>query len=233
MSKISAVIFDLDNVLYDEKDYFYAAFDKVAAYLSNRCNIPEQKIYEKLVSDFQKKSSMYPRLFNDIIADCGLDQKLITEILELFSNIKPDLKLYPGSEKLLSALKEQKMKLGLVTNGSVTTQRNKIQLLKVEKYFDVIVYARDLGIDKDKPNPDPYKATLDMMGVKPEEAICIGDNPYTDFLGAKKLGIRTVRLQVGEFRYVRLNQEYEADLTLTSLNEIYLFLTQHTSENKF
>jgi beta-phosphoglucomutase-like phosphatase (HAD superfamily) len=55
MSKINAVIFDLDNVLYIEKDYFYAAFDKIATYLSERCNISQEKIYQKLVSTFKKR----------------------------------------------------------------------------------------------------------------------------------------------------------------------------------
>ena len=56
--------------------------------------------------------------------------------------------MYSGSEDLLLALKKQNIKLGLVTNGSVITQRNKIQLFKLEKYFDAIVYARELGTNK-------------------------------------------------------------------------------------
>ena len=226
MSKINAVIFDLDNVLYIEKDYFYAAFDKIATYLSERCNISQEKIYQKLVSDFQEKTSMYPRLFNDMIADFGLDQKLITEILKIFSNIKPNLKLYSGSEDLLLALKKQNIKLGLVTNGNVTTQRNKIQLLKLEKYFDAIVYARELGTNKDKPDPEAYKVTLEVLGAKPEEAICVGDNPYTDFLGAKTLGIRTVRLLDGEFKDVKLTEEYEADITVGTLDELHSIINK-------
>ena len=127
MSRVCAVIFDLDNVLYDESDYFYAAFRKIAAYLSERCSIPQEKIYDKLVSDFKSKSSLYPRLFNDLIADCGLDQRMIAEILALFSSVKPDLQLFSGSEDLLLALKRQDIKLGLVTNGNVCTQKNKVR----------------------------------------------------------------------------------------------------------
>ncbi len=221
MSKINAVIFDLDNVLYDEKDYLYAAFEKIAAYLSERCSIPQDKIYEKIVNDFQNKSSMYPRLFNDLIADCGLDQKLINEILTLFSSVKPDLTLYSGSVDLLLALKKQGVKLGLVTNGNVSTQKNKIQLLKIEQYFDSIIYAREMGIGKEKPDPEAYRRMLQALGVKAEETICIGDNPFTDFLGAKKLGIKTVRLQGGEFKNVNLSQEYEADMTVSSILQVF------------
>jgi putative hydrolase of the HAD superfamily len=221
MSKINAVIFDLDNVLYDEKDYFYAAFEKIAAYLSDRCSIPKEKIFEKLVADFQNKSSLYPRLFNDLIADCGLDQKLITELMTLFSSVKPNLEMFSGSKDLLLALRKQRIKLGLVTNGNIQTQKNKVHLLKIEKYFDSIIYAREMGIGREKPDPQAYRAMLQALGVKAEETICVGDNPFTDFLGAKKLGIKTVRLQGGEFKNVNLSQEYEADMTISSIIQIF------------
>jgi putative hydrolase of the HAD superfamily len=228
LAKINAVIFDLDNVLYDEKDYFYAAFNKIAAYLSERCNIPQEKIFEKLVNDFQNKTSMYPRLFNDLIADCGLDQRLISEILALFSSIQPDLQLFSGSEDLLLNLKKQNIKLGLVTNGSVKTQKNKVKLLNIEKFFDSIIYAREVGAGKEKPDFEAYKLMLADLGVKPEEAICVGDNPFTDFLGAKKLGIKTVRLQSGEFKNVNLSQAYEADITVKTISQIYHLVTDNS-----
>jgi putative hydrolase of the HAD superfamily len=228
MAKINAVIFDLDNVLYDEKDYFYAAFNKIAAYLSERCSIPQEKIFEKLVNDFQNKTSMYPRLFNDLIADCGLDQKLISEILILFSSIEPDLKLYSGSEDLLLNLKKQNIKLGLVTNGSVETQKNKVKLLNVERFFDSIIYAREVGVGKEKPDPEAYKLMLADLGAKPGEAICVGDNPFTDFLGARKLGIKTVRLQSGEFKDVNLGQAYEADITVKMISQIYSLVNSNS-----
>jgi len=58
--------------------------------------------------------------------------------------------------------------------------------------------------------------------VLSEEAIYIGDNPYKDFIGAKKIGIPTVRiLQPGrEYYKVRLDKEYEADYEIRELHEI-------------
>ncbi len=76
MARICAVIFDLDNVLYDERDYICAAFRSIALFLSERCRFSEDEIYSKLVCDFEKKGSMYPRLFNDAVDDLGLNQNL-------------------------------------------------------------------------------------------------------------------------------------------------------------
>ncbi|MCW4048012.1 MAG: HAD-IA family hydrolase [Candidatus Bathyarchaeota archaeon] len=220
MVRVRAVIFDLDNVLYDEQEYIKAAYRNVAIFLSERCCFREEQIYQKLLDDFQKKTSLYPHLFDDLLTDLGLDKQLISDVLKIFSNATVNLELYPGAENLLNELKQQKIRLGLVTNGNVETQRNKVRLLGIEKYFDTILYARELGRENEKPDPEVYRIALQALKANPEEAICVGDNPHTDFIGAKKIGIRTVRLLRGEFKNVRLSAEYEADLEVRNFGEL-------------
>jgi putative hydrolase of the HAD superfamily len=144
--------------------------------------------------------------------------------LTLFSAVKTDLKLYPEVESLLQNLKTRKFKLGLLTNGNVETQRNKVSLLKLEKYFDAIIYARDLGVSCEKPNPLAFKAVLAALGSKPEETVYVGDNPHTDFIGAKKLGIKTIRLLDGEFKAVHIGLAYEADIDAQNIDEVNILL---------
>jgi putative hydrolase of the HAD superfamily len=220
VAKIRAVIFDLDNVLYDEKDYFYAAFKEIAIFLSQRCNVSEEELFNRMKYDLQQKSSLYPRLFNDLIASLGLNQNLLSDLLALFFGVKVNLKMFPDSQELLLALKKQKIKLGLVTNGNVKTQKNKVKLLGIENLFDFIVFARELGADKEKPDPEAYRRLIGDLGVKAEETLCIGDNPYTDFWGAKTLGVKTVRLLRGEFKDVILGSEYETDFVVTTLSNV-------------
>lgn len=118
---------------------------------------------------------------------------------------------------MLSGLKDLGIKLALLTNGGVLIQRNKVHLLEVEKYFDAVVYARET---REKPDSEAYKVSIEKLGVKAGSTLCVGDNPYTDFLGAKKLGMRTVRLFSGEFKRVHLNDDYEAEIAVDSLSDI-------------
>ena len=224
MVRISTIIFDLDNVLYNERDYIHAAYREIAAFISERYRLQKEQIYQKLLIDLQTKTSLYPHLFDDLLADLGLNKSVLPNILNIYANTNVDLKLFEGAKHLLKTLKKQKIRLGLVTNGNVETQKNKVRLLGIEKYFDAVVYARDLG--KEKPNPAVYRVTLETLRSKPEETICIGDNPYTDFLGAKKLGIRTVRYLNGEFKEVKLSREYEADLAVRNLEELAEIIAQ-------
>jgi putative hydrolase of the HAD superfamily len=220
LAKINAVIFDLDNVLYDERDYVFAAYREIAAFLSKRYGLSDKMIYRKLVHDLRKKSSMYPRLFNDLLDDLGLDPSLLRDLLLIYANVAPPLCLFLEAESVLQTLRKRGIKLALVTNGGIGIQRNKIRLLHLEKYFDAVIYARDMGEGNEKPYPEAYRVALQELGVKPEETLCVGDNPYTDFWGAKKLGIRSIRVCRGEFRNVRLGEEYEADSKVHTLREI-------------
>ena len=214
---IEGIIFDLDNVLYDETDYIFTAYREIASYLSKNYRVNENDVFTKLVDSFKKKTSMYPRLFNDILHDLRLDN-LLPEILDIYSSVQPKIKLYEGIEEILLKL-NRKYKLGLLTNGNVKTQKNKVMLLNIENLFDEILYARELGDNNEKPNTMAYRVLLDRLGIPSKNAICIGDNPYTDFIGAKRFGILTVRVLTGEFKEVIVDKEHDADITVNRLKE--------------
>jgi putative hydrolase of the HAD superfamily len=61
---------------------------------------------------------------------------------------------------------------------------------------------------------------LQKLRVEAREAVCVGDNPHTDFWGAKQLGMRTVRILCGESKDVQLSEEYEAEIALHNLAEL-------------
>lgn len=223
----SSIIFDLDNTLYDEKEFNIAAYHNIASYLGRLCNESEKFLFDELFKMFQKKSSMYPRLFDDFIKSLGLKKDVVPKLLQIFALTKVDLKLYSGAEDLLQNLKNKGIKLCLVTNGNVITQQNKVKQLGIAKFFNVIIYARDMGKENEKPNPIAYEKALEMLLVKSKETFCVGDNPYTDFLSAKKLGIRTIRLLKGEFKNVRLSPDYEADVTVENFSELTSFFNKN------
>ena len=63
-----------------------------------------------------------------------------------------------------------------------------------EKYIEnasKIAPCRVIGAAR-KPNPDVMRAYLNEIGVKPEEAVMVGDRPLTDILGGKFLGCKTI-----------------------------------------
>jgi len=227
-NKYKVIIFDLDNVLYDEKNYILATFKKVAELLDKKFNLKSKEVYNQLVKDFNKKTSLYPRLFNDLLKKYfgRCDQDLLNEILLAYSKVKPKIYLYPGAEKIISKLKAS-YQLVLLTNGRIDTQKNKVKILKIAPYFTNIIYARKFGAKHEKPSTLPYKKILKILNISANQAVAIGDNPYTDFKGPKKLGIKTVRVLTGEFKNIKINKKYQPDFTIKKLSDLIGLLNKN------
>jgi putative hydrolase of the HAD superfamily len=67
----------------------------------------------------------------------------------------------------------------------------------------------------DKSNPKMYKRVLEILDVKPEEAIMIGDNMPIDIMLPKKLGINAILLD----REKKITECTQADAIVHNLNE--------------
>ncbi|MBL8060982.1 MAG: HAD family hydrolase [Chthonomonas sp.] len=104
-----------------------------------------------------------------------------------------NLKLFPEALEVLDALKA-KFPLGVMTNGPADIQRQELQTLGIEHYFDVFLIEGELGFGK--PDPRVYQSGFDQMaaklpGLKPDEILMIGNSYRHDILGAMEAGWQT------------------------------------------
>ncbi|WP_186429901.1 HAD family hydrolase [Clostridium sp. BSD9I1] len=215
---IQLVAFDLDDTLYNEKDFVFGAFKEVSEYLSAKYNLNSEDVYIDMINILQSHGR--GKIFNIICDNYNINED-IKALVQVYRNAKPKLKLYEDSVEILNKLKYN-YKLGLITDGLGYVQWNKIKLLEVEKYFDNIIVTDDLGREYWKPHIMSFKNMAEKFNFLPSECVYIGDNPNKDFYGAKKLGYKTIRLirEAGDHIHVRLDSEYEADYEVSSLNEI-------------
>lgn len=222
---IKAVIFDLDNTLYDEREYYLGAFRDISKYLSQRYDVREPDCYNALVRQLKEKGSLYPYLFDDTLRELGrYDKALVNRLVKKFREARPEIKLYNGARDILRKLKRT-YRLSLITNGNVEMQKRKVELLGIAEIFEPIVYAQVHGAEE-KPSVVPYLDALTRLCLKPWEVIYIGDNPYTDFSGARETGIATVRLLKGEFSRVMSSGQYGADYTIEELADLFVVLNR-------
>lgn len=215
---IKLVAFDLDDTLYNEKDFVFGAFKEVSQYLSNKYNLDSEDIYNDMINILENHGR--GKIFNIICDNYNIGED-IKALVEVYRNAKPKLKLYEDSIEILNKLKYN-YKLGLITDGLAYVQWNKIKLLEIEMYFDNIIVTDDLGREYWKPHIMPFRNMAEKFKLLPSECIYIGDNPNKDFYGAKKFGYKTIRLvrEIGDHIHVRLDNEYEADYEVRSLSEI-------------
>lgn len=207
---MKAIIFDLDNTLYDAEQYYKGAFRRIAEYLSKKCNFSKKEIYKTLENLWREKTSMYPYLFDDLLDFLDLKNDL-RNVIKIFNDYDVELKPYPDVIPTLKELKRRNYKLGILTDGDVERQKRKIKLLGLDMFFDVIIFTEELG--NPKPSEIPFQEAINKLKVNPQKSFYVGDNPLIDFEGAKKVGMRTVRILRGEFMKIPKNGyiDYEVE----------------------
>lgn len=236
---IKAVIFDLDDTLYRERDFVDQAFRSVAevmaGYLAKNGKAPEkeesgnlrsvkagispEELFEQMIELMEQEGR--GEIFNRLCERYDVDIP-VQELVRIYRETEPVLVLYPDGEKFLARLEKEQIKTGLITDGNVQVQHNKIRALGLDQRLDVVLASYDLGLRK--PDTGVYTYCLEKLGCRPEEAVYIGDNPLKDFIGAGKLGMKTVRIIRPEGLHMwRTAQEgYEADRTVHLLTEVSL-----------
>ena len=219
---IRALLFDLDDTLYDEKQFIKSGFAKVAEFVENKFKI-EKKIYYEILIDIFNGGSR-GNIFNLALekVNVAYGEDIIQSMVKIYREHNPKIRLAEDIKSLIIKLKEI-YSLGIVTDGYFEVQKKKVQALRLEELFNSIIYTDEYGREYWKPNVFGYKLALEELGdILPEETVYIGDNPYKDFIGVKKIGITTVRVinQNREYSNVRLNKEYEAHYEIEELIDI-------------
>ncbi|MFU0827257.1 MAG: Phosphoglycolate phosphatase [Lachnoclostridium sp.] len=221
---IKAVVFDLDDTLYDELSYVLQGLNQVSLYLAQKYSIDRQEIFQRMKHELECHGR--GKIFDHVCQQLSIKES-IEELVYIYRNTVPVLELYPDSAQLLKKLKKAGIKTGIITDGSSMVQHRKIEALGLRTMVDYIIVTDDYGTGYAKPSKEPYLDILKKLGCAPGETVYVGDNPYKDFIGAKAVGLATVRVrrEKGMFCNTDLSTEYEADKTIRNLLELEGLLT--------
>lgn len=231
MSKLRAIVFDLDDTLYPEYSYVRSGFCAVAQWVEKALGIPSSETFTELLHLFLK--GVRGNTFNRWLESRGICSKdLVCRMVQVYRNHPPQIRPYPEVEIILTNLRRT-YKLGIVTDGHMAVQQKKLESLSIRHLFDAIVFSDELGRENWKPSHHPFKVVLERLGVSGFEAVYVGDNPQKDFLGAKQVGMRTIRVRCEEGLYSSLeppSPEHAPNVEIKTLREIETALEQLLDE---
>jgi len=138
------------------------------------------------------------------------DPKLVDKLVRKATALERVM-LYEDVAPTVNALKSQGIKTAVLT--TVPSWLFKQVLQENDVKIDFICTAREAKAVK--PNPQIYRTVLERFGVKPSEALMVGDTPEIDIIPPKKLGMKTALLCRKEKKTVK-----EADHVITSLRQL-------------
>jgi putative hydrolase of the HAD superfamily len=190
---IKAIFFDFDDTLGYREMYAYDCYRRIimenAPHLTDpfeleavvqNCMLWDEKgnVDKTHVKDMLRKTHGIELPYEDL-------NKYWDQIL--WEHCVP----YEDSERTLTEL-AKRYKLGLITNGPSDGQRNKLAHSGLSRFFnpEEIVVSGDYPFSK--PDPRIFWAGCEKLGVKPEEAVYVGDIYGRDILGAHRAGMTPV-----------------------------------------
>lgn len=199
---IKAIIFDLDNTLYEYHSVNKKSLEEVYKTLRKEIKISKSrflKIFNESKKEVRKELDHSPDSHDRIVyfkrfcekLDLHLD--LILKLYHVYSN--SFLKLIrqrKGVKKTFKRLKEKKLKIIVLTNEVVEIQLKKLKQLGLTKYIDYFITSEDVGVDK--PDKKIFLYVLKKIKTKPSEVIMVGDSEKDDIFGANQVKIKNVLL---------------------------------------
>lgn len=191
LNSAKGVIFDLDDTLYSEKQYVKSGYKKIAEYVGH------QEAEEKLWNYFLEGKPAVDAYLKEI----GAENKK-AECLDIYRSQMPEINLYDGVAELFQSLKENDIKVGIITDGRPEGQRNKIKALGLEELVDDIIITDELGgVQFRKPNDISFRIMQCRWRVPFEQMVYIGDNLAKDFQAPRQLGMRGIYIMNEEGLY--------------------------------
>ena len=194
----AAVLFDLDDTLFDQRHWLDGAWDAVARRAVELCGGVAWGLADALRAVSADGGSAQGGIIDRAVASCGLEVA-IAPLVDAFRTHEPDrLEPYPGVRAGLPRLAAT-MPIGIVTDGDCGIQQGKLAALGLGDCLSAVVLSDSLGRAHRKPDPAPFRAALDALGADPVEVVFVGDNPLKDVAGAAALGMTTIRVRTGEY----------------------------------
>lgn len=193
---IKGVIFDLDDTLYDEKEYVRSGYKAVENYLGE----------SGAVDDMWKAFEEGKPAIDIYLADIGRESEKAA-CLEVYREHTPDIKLRDGAAELLTELKSKGIKIGIITDGRVSGQEKKISALGLDDMVDDIIITDSLGgVQFRKPNDISFRIMQNRWRIPFEQMIYIGDNPAKDFQAPSQLGMAHIYFKNMNGLYITNNE---------------------------
>jgi len=208
---IKAVIFDIDNTLYDYikghelgmrymSDYAEKELGMPAGMLEQENSFMFREILEEMDwnnADIHNRPVRFQRILEK------WKKPLFPHVLELIrlydkGTLEASQTPYEGVPEFLSWAKERGMVLGIGTDMTAYQQMEKLQVMGVGPYFDFLLTSEEAAVEK--PHPLFFEKVMKKVNyflpdTLPEECIFIGDNVEKDVRGACACGMNGVWYQ--------------------------------------
>lgn len=207
--EIQGVLFDLDGTLIDTYDLILSSFRHATREVLGEAlpdDVLMQKVGQPLVVQMW-----------DFTDDDAVHERLLRTYREYNEAINDEVaRAFDGVEEALRALRNAGCPMGVVTSKRHALAAHTLDVLGLSEYFEFLVGADDCAAHK--PDPEPVEQGCDMLGLRPDECMYVGDSPF-DMQAGNDAGCVTAAATWGMFPEELLAAQHP-DFTLQDIAEL-------------
>ena len=180
MGKIKAVLFDFDGTIMDTNTIILESWKHTFNTVLGR-----DPVHEEIVATFGEPLDVtMKKMFPD---------RDTHEMVETYRNYqrhiyKDAITMFPGTKEAILELKRRGCKVAIVTSRLWSSTTQGLYKFDIAELFDAVVSAEDTTAHK--PDPTPCLLCLEKLGMKPEDALMVGDSKF-DILCARNAGVES------------------------------------------
>lgn len=200
---MKAVVFDLDDTLYLEREYVLSGFRHVARYIAEKTGqVSEGILFGSLKETFEQ--GIRGRNFNllfDKWPEIG-SFLTVSDLVLAYREHFPEIRFQAGMGSLLSGLRDSGLLLGVISDGPLVAQSQKVKALGLDTKMDEVILTDFWGKEFWKPCERAFTYLEDKWDLASSQMVYIGDNPKKDFFPGNRRGWATLRLRIhGQERF--------------------------------
>jgi putative hydrolase of the HAD superfamily len=221
MREVQAIIFDLDDTLWEVGPVIVRAEHAMRAFLAERYpRVLELHTLDSMRDLRARIALEHPAMRHDFTwlrreslrrhaREAGYPDAMAEEAFDVFFRARNEVELYDDVLPSLERL-QRRFRLFAASNGNAD-----LAAIGLARFFEYALAARDAG--RLKPDPRIFELLLERAGLEPGQALHVGDDVEADVEGARRAGLTPVWMN-------RRGTEWPAStsppLTVRSLTEL-------------
>ena len=200
---VQAVLFDLDDTLFDHRQCARAALAELHGRYDalQACAFDElermhaaflEELHQRVLTGEMPLDAARRERFRRLFAAAGApadDESIDAAAAAYRTGYQRVRQPVAGAARLLRAVKPH-ARIGIVSNNLLEEQRDKLAHCGLEGDIDVLVVSEEAGVSK--PDPAIFRIALERLECPADAAVMVGDSWAADIVGAVNAGIRAI-----------------------------------------
>lgn len=204
-------LFDMDGTLLDSNGV-WKQVDR--DFLARRGMSYSRAYYEGVAHTILPRAAEFTKEFCHLEESC---EEIIAEWMEMAKGIYSNVSLKPGVRAFLKQCRAENRRMALVTSSVPEHCYTALRKLDIEKYFERITFAQELGIEK--ISPELWLTAAKDAGVRPE-ACTIFDDSLAACRGARAAKMRVIGVYDTYFASDEREMRSFCDVYIKSFEEL-------------